>query len=94
MLRWKLFKFIFPNKIFLFNGKCMGIISVISARQMKITLIILLLVRFFNEFWGKQSKFNEGYEYRNHNFFKHIVLGYNIYEKTYLTLDFLLNRML
>ena len=49
---------------------------------------------FFNEFWGKQSKFNEEYEYRNHNFFKHIVLGYNIYEKTYLTLDFLLNRML
>jgi hypothetical protein len=50
MLRWKLFKFIFPNKIFLFNGKCMGIISAISARQMKITLIILLLVRFLMNF--------------------------------------------
>ena len=54
MLRWKLFKFIFPNKIFLFNGKCMGIISAISARQMKITLIILLLVHFLMNF-GENS---------------------------------------
>ena len=92
MLRWKLFKFIFPNKILLFNEKCMGIIYVISAKQMKITLIILLLMRFFNEFWGKQSKFKEGYGYRNHNYFETYQYLDIIYMKKLSNINFFVTK--
>ena len=41
---------------------------------------------------GKTVQFNEGYGYRNHNFFKHIVLGYNIYDKNLSNIRFFVKQ--
>ena len=70
----------------------MGIISAISAKQMKITLIILLLVHFLMNFGENNQHLMKNMNIETTIFFKHIVLGYNIYDKNLSNIRFFVKQ--
>ena len=47
---------------------------------------------FFNEFWGKQSNLMKDMGIETTIFFKHIVLGYNIYDKNLSNIRFFVKQ--